>query len=219
MPPTDAPSMLQRWVIDGGFMMIFLVPAALLAITFTVQGILNLRRNRVAPAGFAGQLSQALETGGMEAARRLLASAPHSLGVILANVLNHLDIEREADPAEILREEIQTECDLISEQNAQLGLIYHVAPLMGLLGTVFGMLNTFSKFAQSTNPSVQDLAEGINIAFVTTAWGLAIAIPSYTVLFLIRRRITAYETLDLPHAGSAALRALLEHPPEERPSP
>lgn len=210
-----APTLLQRWVLDGGIMMVGLVPAAFLMVAYAVQALINLRRGRVCPADFPSRLRAAATSA--ESLRAFLAASGTSIAAILANVLQHLDANPTADPAEALREEIETECDLLAEQNSQLTVIYTTAPLMGLLGTVFGMLDTFNRFATSKEPSVQELAIGINIALITTAWGLSIAIPAYIALYMLRRRIASFENMLLPGVGAECLRIMREQPKPEAP--
>lgn len=203
-------TLLQSWVIDGGFMMIFLVPTAVLTLAYAVQGLVNLRRSRIAPPELATAVRQAMMAGGRNAAVEALRKSPTSLALVVLNSLRHLDIRPDADPVEVLREEIEGECTLLEEHNSQLSLMYTIAPLMGLLGTVFGMLSAFREFTALADPSVQQLSQGIQIAFITTAWGLAIAIPAYTVLFYMQRKISAYETTALPTQGSELLKTILE---------
>jgi biopolymer transport protein ExbB len=201
----------HEYVVRGGVMMIALIPLLVLTVAFVVQSSLNLRRSRVAPAEFSRSLIAARRESS-EAAAKMLEQADHSLGEVIRNVAAHLEVHPEADPAEVLREEIEAECDLLSAQNSQLGVVYRIAPQVGLLGTVFGMISTFNTFARSANPDVQELSIGINVALITTAWGLGIAIPAYLAFYLIQRRITQYEQVILPRDGGVALHALLNRP-------
>ncbi|MBI1290933.1 hypothetical protein GC173_06770 [bacterium] len=204
-------SAFHEYVVRGGVMMIALIPLLVLMVAFVIQSFLNLRRRRVAPVDFARNLLEARRKDPAQA-RSLLQSADHSLGEVIRNVASHLEMHPEADPAEVLREEIESECDLLTEQNSQLGVIYRIAPQIGLLGTVFGMISTFNAFAESVNPDVQELSQGINVALITTAWGLGIAIPAYLVHYLVQRRVAAYEQIVLPREGGVALHALLDRP-------
>jgi ABC-type Fe3+ transport system permease subunit len=73
------------------------------------------------------------------------------------------------------------------------------APLLGLLGTVIGMINTFSTLAdRSGEHTIQGLSDGISMALITTETGLAIAIPAVIILYYARRRL------------NEAIRALIE---------
>lgn len=203
-------TLFHRYVVQGGVMMIALIPCLVLMVAFVIQGFLNLRNSRVAPRDFVARVRRARESGGLSAARELLAKETHSLAEIIRNVDAHLDFKPDADPAEVLQSQIESECDALLQQNSQLGLIYRISPLMGLLGTVFGMIQTFNNFSRSANPDVQELSIGINVALITTAWGLTIAIPAYIALYLLQRRISVFEQIVLPQSGAAALHALLD---------
>ncbi len=201
---------LERYVIAGGVMMIFLIPCLVLMIAFVIQCFLNLRSGRIAPKGFAGQLWNLRQTNGPEVVRERLKGHDHSLAEIISNVAAHLEFKPDADAADVLREEIENECDALLEQNSQLGVIYRITPLLGLLGTVFGMIQTFGDFTTSQNPDIQQLSAGINVALITTAWGLSIAIPAYIALYLVQRRISYYEQMVLPRESAIALHAMLD---------
>ena len=67
-----------------------------------------------------------------------------------------------------------------------------VSPLMGLLGTVIGMLSTFSAMATSAGKTIDLVADGIRVALITTQTGLIIAIPGYILIYLILRRRNSY---------------------------
>ncbi len=203
---------LDRYVVQGGVMMIALIPCLILMIAFAIQGAVNLRRSRVAPPGFAARLRRITRESGVEEARRTLGEENHSLAEVIRNVDSHLSFKPDADPAEVLRSEIGDECDALLQQNSQLAVIYRISPLLGLLGTVFGMISTFNEFAASPRPDVQELSVGINIALITTAWGLSIAIPAYVVLYLFQRRVGTYEQVVLPDEAGQALHVLLDRP-------
>jgi biopolymer transport protein ExbB len=201
-------SIFQKWVVDGGLMMIGLVPCLILMIAFVIQGCVNLRRKRLAPADFIERLSKARQDGGMEAARALLETDQHSLAEIIRNVDAHLEFNPEADVAQVLREQIESECDLLIQQNSQLAIIVRVAPQIGLLGTVLGLYDAFSRYAQLSQPDVKALSIGINVALITTIWGLSIAIPAYVAYYMIQRRIAAHEQIVFPRLGAEALHVL-----------
>lgn len=220
MNPSDPVTAWQRYVADGGVMMFGLVPAALLMVAYVVQGFINLRRARVCPRDFAARIrSLASAATGRMALVAALEADGSSIATVIARVLRHLEFKPDADPVSILEDCIIEECDSLQRRNNQLAAIYTVAPLMGLLGTVLGMLQTFNQFAQSDNPSVTELSRGINVAFITTAWGLGIAVPCIVFLQLFGRMISKYEQAILPREGVKALEAVLPHeanPPAER---
>ncbi|CAN5205936.1 hypothetical protein BH09SUM1_BH09SUM1_20460 [soil metagenome] len=191
-------SAFHEYVVQGGFMMFFLVPTAVMMVAFIIQSLVNLRKERLAPAGFANQLRAARSQAGEGGMNVLLNESDHSLAEVLKGARERLSYHPELNPQEVLKEEIQRECDRLIQQNSQLAIIYRIGPQMGLLGTTSGMISAFSKFAQTANPKVQDLSIGIYMALITTAWGLGISIPAYFMFYLYQRRISNYEQLYLP---------------------
>lgn len=75
-----------------------------------------------------------------------------------------------------------------------LSVIVSAAPLLGLLGTVSGMLATFSSLSSQVGRSIEYIASGISEALITTQTGLLIALPAYALLFLIYRRRNEWVT-------------------------
>jgi len=76
----------------------------------------------------------------------------------------------------------------VDTKRAYLLILITTAPLMGLLGTVMGMLTTFSGLAVSGGSTVDLIAEGISEALITTQTGLIIAIPAYVLATIIQKR-------------------------------
>jgi biopolymer transport protein ExbB len=74
-----------------------------------------------------------------------------------------------------------------------LTVLVAAAPLTGLLGTVFGMLSTFSGLADGSGRVIESVAAGISEALITTQMGLLIAIPGYFLIHAIRRRRNQYD--------------------------
>ena len=96
--------------------------------------------------------------------------------ILLAGIINYE--KSESDLKEILEEADRQEVPLIRSHQAALGTIASVAPLLGLLGTVVGMIDVFSTLSQQTEVNPTMLAGGISTALVTTAFGMVIAMPT-----------------------------------------
>lgn len=73
-----------------------------------------------------------------------------------------------------------------------LSVLVTVAPLMGLLGTVIGMLTTFKGLASSSGQTIDMVANGVSVALITTQTGLIIAIPGYLLIYSILKRRNEY---------------------------
>lgn len=96
--------------------------------------------------------------------------------ILQAAILNH--DKSEAELKEILEEAGRQEVPKIRSHLTTLGTIASVAPLLGLFGTVLGMISVFATLAQDTNVNATALAGGISEALITTACGMAIAMPT-----------------------------------------
>lgn len=77
--------------------------------------------------------------------------------------------------------------ELVSRQVAYIGMLAAAAPLLGLLGTVIGMLNTFESLSQRMQETTSQVSSGVRFALVTTQAGLIVAIPAIFVIQWIRR--------------------------------
>ncbi|MFQ5654925.1 MAG: MotA/TolQ/ExbB proton channel family protein, partial [Planctomycetota bacterium] len=144
---------------------------------------------RVAPVTLWREVRGSLEERNIGAARELAKESDTPLGRMLRSGLLHWA----AGPAALstaLEDSGQREADGLQKHLAGLQGIASVAPLLGLLGTVFGMIKSFLSVAKEQalgNP--ERLAEGIGQALVTTAAGLTVAIPALVLYYLFRGRI------------------------------
>ena len=161
----------------GGWVMGPILLASVVAMAIVLERSWSLQRSRVAPSGLLQDLQKALRKGPPNAAllRELREGSP--LGRVLAAGLANRMHERA-----VIKESIEEAGRLVVYQLERylntLGTIAAVSPLLGLLGTVVGMINMFGalKVAGAGDPA--ELAGGIGQALITTAAGLVVAIPS-----------------------------------------
>jgi len=190
----------QRYILSGGVMMIFLIPCSFLAVWFIFQGFINLRRSRIVPGrllSFAREMKT--ETQRSEMVEWIRRSSS-SLCLVLRRLLDMNPPPAPEELDDVTSELIDDEVSRLYHKNNQLAVIYTVSPLLGLLGTIMGMMRTFYVFSGSEQHSIAQLSQGINEALVTTMWGLSIAIPSFVVLYLFKQRLFYYEMTLLPGA-------------------
>ncbi len=101
-----------------------------------------------------------------------------------------------------------------------LNVIGNVAPMLGLLGTVYGMIVTFNRIVQAGGlPDPALLADGIGIALVTTFWGLVVAVPALAVYAFMRNRIDGVSAEVALAAGELLNSVRPASRPEDRPVP
>lgn len=205
---------LEQYVLAGGFMMYFLVPASLLAVGWIFQGYVRLSRSRVLPHALLKSAAALPDRAAALAFQEMLAAHASPLGRLAAHLLRlgvvGADSRSDEEETNHLRPALSDEIDRLWQETTGLATIYAVAPLMGLLGTVFGMIRTFQEFTINPDHSVESLSMGINEALVTTMWGLVIAIPAYIFVQIFRRRIFRYEKDLLPRASKDLARIVWE---------
>ncbi len=153
-----------------------LLLASILAVAFIIERSMALRRSKVVPEGLLQSIVSEYRQGG--ATEEMIARvAKHSpLGRVLSAGLRNVKSTREA-MKEAIEEAGRGVTHELERFLTSLGTIASIAPLMGLFGTVVGMIEIFgSTTAAGTNP--QQLAHGISVALYNTGFGLLIAIPA-----------------------------------------
>lgn len=167
--------------------------ATLLAIWFTVERIVVLRRGRVIPRPFVQRFLKLLDEGELDRDEALQVCEEN--GSPVAIVFAH-GVRKWG------KSSVEVEQAMIDGGERQVGSlrkhlrvingVASIAPLLGLLGTVWGMLESFSKIAQAgAMGNTEELASGIALALVTTAAGLIIAIPCLTIYMYLSGRVDA----------------------------
>ncbi len=153
-----------------------LILASVIAVALIIERSITLRRARVAPAGLLHNVLNDLHLHGvsLEMIERVGAHSP--LGRVLAAGLRNVN-----SPRVVMKEAIEETGRAVVHDLERflttLGTIAAISPLMGLFGTIVGMIDIFaSQGASGANPA--QLAQGISIALYTTGLGLIIAIPA-----------------------------------------
>ena len=153
-----------------------LLIASIIGLALIIERLLYLRRSRVLPGDLLPEVVCVYESGRVndDVIDKLEQNSP--LGQVLAAGLRNVDAPREV-MKEAIEEAGQAAAHRLERYLTTLGTIASLAPLMGLFGTVIGMIEIFaSQNAAGTNPA--QLAHGISIALYNTGFGLAIAMPS-----------------------------------------
>ena len=190
----DAVQVQSVWdfLVKGGIMMIPIGACSLIALAVIAERVLSLRRRRIIPPQFLRGLKQVLKDSPDDRERALSYCRRNESPV--ANVFA-AGIKRLGAPIELVEKHIQEagEREVLKMRRFLRGLsvIAAVTPLMGLLGTIFGMINAFQTIALSGEAlgKAELLAEGIYEAMITTAAGLCVAIPVLIVYHWISAKI------------------------------
>ena len=171
-------------ILAGGWLMLPILSCSVVAVAICVERYWSLRQDLVAPPELlALPLAQLQRVLGDPGSREELRS--HSpLGALLAALAQtdteHMEAVREAALASVAH-------DLETYLTA-LGVIALISPLLGILGTVVGMIDVFTSVVSASGETTA-LAGGISTALITTAAGLSIAIPTLIAHRLLLRKV------------------------------
>ena len=175
-------------ILSGGFLMAPIILCSIIALTIVVERFWTLREQKIAPANLAEQIIKLHNKNRItrEAISKLKNNSP--LGQILAAGLRNMNAERELMKESIEEEGRQVVLELERFLNT-LGTIASITPLLGLLGTVIGMIKVFAVITSLGVGDPKILADGISEALITTAAGLSVAIPSVMFYRYFRGRV------------------------------
>jgi biopolymer transport protein ExbB len=175
------------WVFGPIFLAMSFVLVALLLIN-TMQ----IRRDNFIPTAFVEEFEQKLSGKDYQGAYELARSDESFVAKVLAAGLSRLS-RGYNEAIEGMQEVGEEENMIVEHRLSYFALIASIGPMMGLLGTVWGMVAAFQVIARSTTqPKPAELADGIATALVTTLEGLIIAIPAMIAYSLLRNRAARY---------------------------
>ncbi|MDA1043617.1 MAG: MotA/TolQ/ExbB proton channel family protein [Verrucomicrobia bacterium] len=168
----------------GGFLWLTIFAAAGAAVYFAVDCGITVRSSRIMPEGLVATVNEAMAEGDVLKALQFCENEPGPLANVLTAGFSHVE-----EGFDVIQEAVATSADLETEKIMQkltwLAVVGNLAPMLGLLGTVQGMIAAFSNLAGGT-PDVGLLAMNISQALYTTAGGLIIAVPCVAVFYAFR---------------------------------
>jgi biopolymer transport protein ExbB len=178
------------FILKGGPVMIPIGLCSLVALTIIVERLLSLRRKNILPPALLSDLKGVLEDGNKTKALEYCDRHPSPLSNTLA-----AGIKKLGEPVEMVRRHIEEagarEVVRLRKYLRVLSVIASVAPLLGLLGTIFGMITAFQTVAASAESlgRTELLAKGIYEAMITTAAGLLVAIPTVLAYHAVSAKV------------------------------
>ncbi len=192
----------------AGWPIWLLLIASIVAVTLIIERSIYLRRSKLLPKQLLDEVIRVYHNGKIttDVVDKLQANSP--LGTVLAAALRNVE-----SPREVMKESIEEAgrgvAHLLERFLTTLGTIASLAPLMGLFGTIVGMIEIFgAQNATGTNPAA--LAHGISVALYNTGFGLAIAMPALVAYrhfralvdsFIIDMELQAVKFVDIVHGA------------------
>jgi biopolymer transport protein ExbB len=150
---------------------------SLVGVTFIVERAWSLRWNKVVPQSIVDALDRCEGPGEIETVRAVCLQKPSPLGRLILMASDHLDWPK-TDNVDALQTAARHEIVLLERGLVVLEIIVGIAPLLGLVGTIAGMMTVFGDVGQTGLTDAGKLAAGIALILRATLFGLLIAIPS-----------------------------------------
>lgn len=191
-PPTVKLDSLYDFIVAGGPIMWPLGLCSVIALAFTVERWLRLNRGAIGSRRFGESIVDALKTGGKQSALAACSAKKNALARILG-----AGIERLEGGAPAMEKAVEDagsrEVRRMTSSLRPLASVVTIAPLLGLLGTVWGMVEAFSNIALKGGMGKPELlASGISQALITTVAGLVIAIPTQAIYYWFKGKIDGF---------------------------
>ena len=200
------------FMVKGGPIMWPILVCSVLAFGILIERLISLRKEQVDTQSFMEQISKSLKRNKVMEALDLCDKTEGPIANILkAGILKH-DRPR-SEVREAIEDVALHEVPRLEKNLPVLATLAHIAPLLGLLGTVTGMVNAFQVIENkatalnTVNPG--DLAGGIWEALLTTVFGLCVAIPAYVAYNYLVSRVDGF-VLDMERSATDLLNILGE---------
>ena len=187
-PAESGGSGIGDMIAGAGTIGLVLILLSIIALALAIENFVSLKRDKLAPPELVDELEALFEEGQFEEAMELCESEQTLFTRTVAAGISK--IGHGFDTIEKSLEEMgDEEAVKLHQKIGWLSVIANVAPMMGLLGTVSGMVAAFEVIATQKNPNPSDLAAGISTALLTTLFGLIVAIPTTAVFAYLRNNL------------------------------
>ena len=205
---------MNAWTATGGPVLIILAALAVGAIMIFATRLMALRRAHVDYSDFIRGVANVLSQNNADEALAICDETPVPVSRVVAAAVRHRSASLRA-----LREAVdaagRAEVGRLERRLASLAVIAQIAPLLGLFGTLMGMIRTVLA-VNSAGPIVrEDMVGGLLHALVATAAGLVVAIPSHVMYAMLRTRVDRL-IVDIEAAASDIIAILADHTAQGR---
>ena len=167
------------------FIWICILTTSIIMVTLIIQLAISLRKDKLAPPPLVDSLQQLIASGNYQEAWETCNANKNYLANVLKSGLSRIGRGKEAVESG-LAEHGMREATLLRTRNSYLSVIGVVSPMIGLLGTVIGMMGAFAVLGASGMGNPKELASKISEVLLATASGLFIAIPAFVAYYIFR---------------------------------
>ena len=178
-----------QYVLASGPIGYCILLLSVVAVALFLEQVLSVRRAVLAPAGLAQVLHTHITDGRFREAEQACAAQPSYLGYVVLAGLKEVRIGYDG-VVKAMEDASQVQASRLFRKADYLFLISNIAPMLGLLGTVYGILLAFKKIADTEGAAVAaQLAGGVYLALITTVMGLVVAIPTVVAYTVMRGKV------------------------------
>jgi biopolymer transport protein ExbB len=200
-PMTSGEAFLRK-LVQGGMTMFFLLLVSIAGVAYAIERFVNLRKGKIVPEGLAAEADRLWRGGQHDAVLQLARRTPSTLGRMIEAIVTHRQATA-SDVNMIAGDLASRELRRHLQRAYPLAVVATISPLLGLLGTVIGMIGAFDQVAimgELANPAAfgGDIAK----ALITTGAGLSVAIPALALYHYFKSRITIFGVELEEQAGS-----------------
>ncbi|MDT8390192.1 MAG: MotA/TolQ/ExbB proton channel family protein [Lentisphaeria bacterium] len=203
----------------GGPALKIIILLSAVVVFLVIYFLLSMRAGVLTPALFIEQASEAARNGDVDALRNICRTNPSPAAKVMAAATEEIDVTGRVDYLAVrdaVEDEGGRQADMLWSRLQYLMDIAGVAPMVGLLGTVFGMLKAFSRMETEVGAVRPDtLAEGVSQALITTAGGLIVGIGALILYAVFRGRV-GHLVAKLEDRCGQLTRQLIANQPDEK---
>ncbi len=207
-PQASAISYWEWFIEKGGPIGWFLIGVNIASVAIIIKHFITIRRTNIIPETVQMQIYHMVGEKQYREMLEYTETEPSALAYIVHQSLSEAS-HGYAAMERAMEEASEERTTKLLRKIELLNVIGNVSPMVGLLGTVYGMIKVFSKIVQAGGmPDASQLADGVGTALVTTFWGLIVAIPALAVYAVMRNRIDALssETMTVAQETISAFR-------------
>ena len=180
---------LGKIIIGGGIVGWVIILLSIISLALAIEHFVTIRRDKIVPPELIDEVEALFEEEEYQEALELCESEPNYLTNILSAGLPKINAGFEA-MEKAMDEVSEEEAIKLHQKIGWLSLIGNIAPMLGLFGTVLGMIGAFNEITRlGAAVTPQDLAKGISTALITTLFGLFVAMPALFFFFLFRNKV------------------------------
>ena len=201
----------------GGPFMIFLVATSVISATFIIERGLALRWGKVLPPEVEAAVDSCRTTADVPMLQRVCQQSDSALGRLLLTAAEHLD-QPKSDNADAVQTRARHEVMRLERGLVVLEIIVGIAPLLGLVGTIAGMMDVFGDLGHTGLNDAAKLAGGISLILRATLFGLLIAIPALISWSYFSRKVESL-TVEMERLCEEFVRRQYREPAASRPPP